>query len=187
MKTLLTVLLITHIVTGSVALLVGLIPMLGPKGGKVHNRAGLVYVYCMITVAATALLLCGLQPFKMMRLFLTGIAVFSFYLCFTGWRATKNRQGQLTPFDRGLTLITLAVGAAMIGFGTYLMLTYGASFMPIVFTFFGVLTSRFAWEDYRKSQQPALKMAWYFQHFTRMGGSYSATFTAAAVMVFGFD
>jgi uncharacterized membrane protein len=64
--------------------------MFSKKGGKLHNRSGLLYVYCMITVAVTALLLCGLQPFKMMRLFLTGIAVFSFYLCFTGWRATSQ-------------------------------------------------------------------------------------------------
>ncbi|WP_375446291.1 DUF2306 domain-containing protein [uncultured Fibrella sp.] len=181
MKTLLTLLLVTHIATGFIALLVGLIPMFSQKGSRLHNRAGLVYIYCMITVAVTALLLCGLQPFKMMRLFLTGIAVFSFYLCFTGWRATKNKKGQHTTIDTALTYGTLLVGAAMIGFGTYLLVQRGLSFMPIVFTFFGGLTSRFAWQDYRKQREPALKMGWYFQHFIRMGGSYIATFTAAAV------
>lgn len=181
MKTLLTSLLIIHIATGFTALLVGLIPMFSQKGSRLHNRAGLVYVYCMITVAITALLLCGLQPFKMMRLFLTGIAVFSFYLCFTGWRATRNKKGQQTSLDSTLTYVTLVVGAAMIGFGTYLLIQHGLSFMPIVFTFFGVFTSQFAWKDYRQRQQPALKMGWYFQHFIRMGGSYIATFTAAAV------
>ena len=29
--------------------------------------------------------------------------------------------------------------------------------------------------------RPAEKMHWFFQHFTRMGGSYIATFTAALV------
>ncbi|MEZ0541487.1 DUF2306 domain-containing protein [Fibrella arboris] len=181
MKTLLTLLLLTHIATGFTALLVGLIPMFAQKGSRLHNRAGLVYVYCMITVAITALLLCGLQPFKMMRLFLTGIAVFSFYLCFTGWRATKNKKGQPTTLDNALTYGTLLVGAAMVGFGMYLIALNGLTFLPIVFTFFGALTARFAWKDYQKSQQPVLKMAWYFQHFVRMGGSYIATFTAAAV------
>ncbi len=181
MKTLLTLLLLTHIATGFIALLVGLIPMFSQKGGRLHNRAGLVYVYCMITVAITALLLCGLQPFKMMRLFLTGIAVFSFYMCFTGWRATKNKNGRQTSLDKLLTYSTMLVGAGMVGFGAYLLTQYGLSFMPIVFTFFGVLTAQFAWKDYRKQQQPTLRMTWYFQHFTRMGGSYIATFTAAAV------
>ncbi|MEZ0486831.1 DUF2306 domain-containing protein [Fibrella aquatica] len=181
MKTLLTLLLVTHIATGFTALVVGLIPMLAQKGSRLHNRAGLVYVYCMITVAVTALLLCGLQPFKMMRLFLTGIAVFSFYLCFTGWRAIKNKKGQQATLDIALTYATLVVGAAMIVVGTYLLTQRGFSFMPIVFTFFGALTGRFAWQDYRQQSQPTLKMGCYFQHFTRMGGSYIATFTAAAV------
>ena len=181
MKTLLTLLLLTHIAAGFTALVVGLIPMFVQKGGRLHNRAGLVYVYCMITVAVTALLLCGLQPFKMMRLFLTGIAVFSFYMCFTGWRATKAKNGQQTTFDTLLTDGTLLVGVAMVLFGTYLLVQNGASFLPIVFTFFGVLTSQFAWQDNRKARQPALQMGWYFQHFVRMGGSYIATFTAAAV------
>lgn len=181
MKTLLLLLLITHIATGFTALLIGLIPMFSKKGSRLHNRAGLVYVYCMITVAITALLLCGLQPFKMMRLFLTGIAVFSFYLCFTGWRATKNKQGQVTPLDTLITYGALLVGVAMVCFGIYLLTQGGLSFMPIVFTFFGALTGQFAGQDIRQQQQPTLKMSWYFQHFTRMGGSYIATFTAAMV------
>ena len=181
MRTLLTLLLISHIATGFIALLVGLIPMFSKKGSRLHNRAGLVYVYCMIAVAFTALLLCGLQSFKMMRLFLTGIAVFSFYLCFTGWRATKNKKGEQTSLDKTLTYGTLLVGAAMVCFGMYLLAQRGFSFMPIVFSFFGALTGVFAWQDYRKQQRPTLKMSWYFQHFTRMGGSYIATFTAAVV------
>ena len=181
MKTLLALLLITHVTAGFIALLVGLLPMFARKGSRLHNRAGLVYVCCMITVAITALLLCGLQPVKMGRLFLTGIAIFSFYLCFTGWRATKNKQGIQTQFDKTLTYSTLLVGVTMVCFGTYLLTQRGFSFMPIVFCFFGFLTGRFAWQDYRQQQLPTLKMSWYFQHFTRMGGSYIATFTAAVV------
>jgi uncharacterized membrane protein len=181
MKTLIISLLIIHIATGFTALLVGLIPMFSQKGGKLHNRAGLIYVYCMITVAVTALLLCGLQPFKMMRLFLTGIAIFSFYLSMTGWRATKQKKTGPTSFDKGLTFATLLVSMGMIGFGIYLLVLHGASFFPILFSFFGVLTLIFAGRDIRLMTQPTEKMHWFFQHFTRMGGSYIATFTAALV------
>ncbi|MVM40204.1 DUF2306 domain-containing protein [Spirosoma sp. HMF3257] len=181
MKTLITTLLIIHIATGFTALLVGLIPMFSKKGSRLHNRAGLVYVYCMITVALTALLLCGLQPFKMMRLFLTGIAVFSFYLSMTGWRATKQKKTGPTAFDKGLTFVTLLVSVGMIGFGVYLLALNGASFFPILFSFFGVLTLTFAGRDIQFMIQPTEKMHWFFQHFTRMGGSYIATFTAALV------
>ena len=186
MKTLLTSLLITHIATGCIALLVGLIPMFAQKGNKLHKRAGLVFVYCMITVAITAGLLCALQPFKMMRLFLTGIAVFSFYLTMTGWRATKQKNGRITAFDWWITYITLAVSVAMIGYGIYLLVTNGASFFSIVFAFFGVLTFVFAQKDARQFGRPTEKMhreaaPWFFQHLTRMGGAYIATFTAAIV------
>ncbi len=181
MKTLIITLLIIHIATGVTALLVGLIPMFSKKGGPLHNRAGLIYVYCMITVAVSALLLCGLQPFKMMRLFLTGIAVFSFYLSMTGWRATKQKKSGPTSFDKGLTFTTLFVSLAMIGFGVYLLVLHGASFFPILFSFFGLLTLTFARRDIRQMARPAEKMHWFFQHFTRMGASYIATFTAALV------
>lgn len=181
MKTVVTSLLIIHIATGCLALLVGLIPMFAQKGNRSHKRAGLVFVYCMIIVAVTALLLCVVQPFKLMRLFLTGIAVFSFYLTMTGWRSTKQKNGQTTPFDRSLTYTTLAVSAAMIGYGIYLLTAHGASFFSIVFTFFGVLTGVFAQKDARQFGRPVEKMSWFFQHITRMGGAYIATFTAAVV------
>ncbi len=185
MKTLILSLLILHIATGCTALLVGLIPMFSKKGSRLHNRAGLIYVYCMITVAITALLLCVLQPFGMMRLFLTGIAIFSFYLSMTGWRATKQKKSAPTAFDKGLTFITLAVSLLMIGFGVYLMVLNGASFFPILFSFFGFLTLVFARRDVQLMNRPTEKMHWFFQHFTRMGGSYIATFTAALVTNLG--
>ena len=185
MKTLLTTLLIVHIAAGITALLVGLVPMFSQKGNSLHRQTGLVYVWCMIIVALTAILLCGLQPFRMFRLFLAGIAVFSFYLCITGWRATKQKKGLYAPFDKGLAYVTLLTGGAMIAFGVYLMLLNGFSFMAIVFTFFGSLTSRFAYEDVRVLGKAAAKQHWFFQHFTRMGGSYIATFTAAVVTNIG--
>lgn len=181
MKMVVLSLLIAHVATGCIALLVGLIPMFSQKGNRLHKRAGLIFVYCMIIVAITALLLCALQPFKLMRLFLTGIAVFSFYLTMTGWRATMQKTTGPTAADRGLTYATLLVSAAMIGYGIYLLTTYGASFFPIVFTFFGILTGVFAQKDARQFGRPTEKMSWFFQHITRMGGAYVATFTAAIV------
>ncbi|MBD2754613.1 DUF2306 domain-containing protein [Spirosoma validum] len=181
MKTLILATLILHISAGSIALIVGLIPMFSKKGSSLHNRTGLVYVYCMITVAITALLLCALQPLQMLRLFLTGIAVFSFYLCMTGWRATKQKKTGPATSDRILTYVTLATSIAMISFGVYLISQSTNAFFPILFTFFGALTGMFAWKDYSLISKPTEKMHWFFQHVTRMGGSYIATFTAALV------
>lgn len=180
MKTLITSLLILHIAVGTVALFIGLVPMFSKKGSRLHNRTGLVYVWCMIVIAITALLLCGLQPFKMMRLFLTGIAVFSFYLCVTGWRATKQKITGPTPADKVLTYLTLVVGIAMMGFGTYL-LTKSFSAFAILFVLFGLATFRHALYDFRSFGKKPEKMHWFYHHIVRMGGSYIATFTAFLV------
>jgi uncharacterized BrkB/YihY/UPF0761 family membrane protein len=69
----------------------------------------------------------------------------------------------------------------MVGFGLYLISRPIDSFFPILFTFFGVLTGVFASQDVRRFGKPTEKMHWFFQHFTRMGGSYIATFTASLV------
>ncbi len=181
MKSFVIAITVLHVLLGTVALLVGLVPMFSRKGSKLHNRTGLVYVWCMIGVAVTALLMCGLQEFKMFRLFLTGIAVLSFYLCMTGWRSTKQKKTGPTAADKYLTYVTLVVSVAMMGFGGWLLYLNGPTILPILFSFFGGLTFSFARKDFRQFNQPQAKMHWFFQHFTRMGGSYIATFTAFLV------
>ena len=183
MKPFLTALLISHVAAGTIALVAGLVPMLAKKGGKLHNRAGLVYVWCMIFVAGSAILLCGLQAFKMFRLFLAGIAVLSFYLSFTGWRAVLQKRAKTGPTqtDRWIAYGTVAVSVGMAGFGGWLLYVNGPQFLPVVFTFFGGLTFTFARRDLTSFDKPQLKMHWFFQHFTRMSGSYIATFTAFEV------
>lgn len=180
MKTLIATIIIIHVIAGTIALLVGLIPMFSQKGSRLHNQAGLVYVGCMITVAVTALLICALQPFTMLRLFLTGIAVFSFYLCITGWRATKQKKSTPTGADKWLTYVTLVTSVMMMGFGSYLLLD-GLSAYAILFPFFGFLTFRNAWYDFRSFGKKPEKMHWFYHHIARMGGSYIATFTAFLV------
>lgn len=169
-----------HIAAGTVALFAGLIPMLGRKGGPVHRRAGRVYVGAMITVALTAVVLTALLPPTSGRLFLTGIAVFSFYLSFTGWRTARRRTAGLpTPADRALAVFTALVGLAMVGIGIY--------WQALLFAFFGGFTLLFAGHDVRIAFAPATEKPepWIFRHIARMGGSYIATFTAFLVVNLG--
>lgn len=180
MKTLIITLLISHVTLGTIALLIGLVPMFSKKGSLLHNRTGRVYVWSMTYVAASAALLFAIQPFTIFRLFLAGVAVFSFYLSTTGWRAVKQKKTGFAPIDQWLAYGTLAVSLGMIGYGIYLV-TRSVSSMSILFTFFGILTFIFAFQDFRRFGKPLEKMHWFFQHFTRMGGSYIAAFTAFLV------
>ena len=52
------------------------------KGGKQHRRWGKIYFWMMACVAATALVLGFYRPI----LFLALLAIFSFYLAFSGYR-----------------------------------------------------------------------------------------------------
>ena len=170
-------LLATHVAAGATALLVGLVPMLSHKGGLWHVRAGRVYTGCMVAVAATATLLCVLQPLTRGRLFLTGIAVLSFYFSFTGWRAARRRTAALARPDQVLALASLLVGV--------LMVSTGLRLHAVLFAFFGGLLALFAGLDVRQSwgPRPAVQAGpWIFRHFIRLGGSYISAFTAFLVV-----
>ncbi len=170
-----------HISAGAVALFAGLGPMLGRKGGRTHRRTGRVYVGAMVVVAITALVLTALLPLTTGRLFLTGIAVFSFYLSFSGWRAARRRTYALAPIDQGLVVFLLLVGLAMLGAGVY--------WQSVLFLFFGTVMLTFAGFDARTLLRPAAPSArpvpWVFRHIPRMGGSYIATVTAFLVVNLG--
>ncbi|WP_324672142.1 DUF2306 domain-containing protein [Hymenobacter sp. GOD-10R] len=168
-----------HIAAGSLALLAGLIPMLGRKGGPVHVRAGRVYVYSMLVVAATAVLLCLLQPLTLSRLFLTGIAVLSFYLSFTGWRAARQRSAKPASSDLVLSTVATLVGLGMVGIGIALH--------AVLFAFFGGLICLFAGQDTWVALRgtAAAPMPWLLRHLTRMGGSYISATTAFIVVNLG--
>lgn len=169
------VLLFLHIAAGATALLAGLVPMLGHKGGPWHVRAGRIYATCMVAVALTAVGLCLLQPITLSRLFLTGIAVLSFYLSFTGWRAARRRSAILPLPDQLLAIVSLLAGLLMVGTGVRLQAT--------LFTFFGGLLSLFAGLDTWRSLRPRTQAEpWLVRHFTRLGGSYISAATAFVVV-----
>src|SRR5882757_7771457 len=77
--------LAVHIAAGFGAFLLAPVALATAKGGKQHKRWGMVYLWCMGIVAATALPMAVFLPV----LFLALVAVFSFYLAFSGYRVLK--------------------------------------------------------------------------------------------------
>ena len=180
-----------HVFIGFVALTVGLIPMFSKKGGRLHNITGLVYYWSMVIVAITALLLVVISPLNDGRLFLTGIAIFSFYLCFTGKRSLTQRSGTPTRwYDWGISGLMAITAIAMLIYGISLLFQSFTqetiNMMGILFIVFGVFSGTNARYDFRKYLQPSSAKyghkEWFFIHIERMGGSYIATFTAFALV-----
>ena len=93
METTANLILYAHIAAGFVALAVGPFAMFSAKGGALHRRAGVVYVWAMVAVVVSAAFLAIYRP----DMFLLGIAVLSFYLTFAGYRALFIRNCTRVP------------------------------------------------------------------------------------------
>jgi len=77
-----------HIAAGVSSFLLAPVALATAKGGKQHKRWGMVYLWSMGVVAATALPMALYRPV----LFLALVAVFSFYLAFSAYRVLRLKE-----------------------------------------------------------------------------------------------
>lgn len=181
--TIFNILLGLHISAGFAALVLGLIPMLGKKGGRTHRQTGLGYVIAMTLVFITAVWISLLKQ----NSFLLSIGVFSYYLTFTGFRAIR-RKGSRSLIDLLAASLAGLVTMSMAGTGAYLIWGQGSG-QGWVLLIFGSLGGLFALRDLAKEIQRSVPLdstQRIRHHIIRMGGSYIATFSAFAVTNFEF-
>lgn len=181
-------LLILHIFSGFLALACGAIAIATKKGKGIHVTVGRVYFWSMIIVATTSLYLSvvNIIPF----LFL--IAIFSFYLTWSGYKAIHWKNKSLPTavywFDVLTTHIVALFGVVMV---TLSVLTWfgihfneAISSLHIVLLVFGIGSLIFTGEDLKLlySNKSSSKFLWMYTHIGRMLGAYIATFTAFLVV-----
>src|SRR5688500_12009560 len=77
------ILLGIHIVSGTIALLLGPVNLIRRKGDKLHKSVGKIFAYCMYGAGLTSLILATIHPNQ----FLFIIGVFTLYLTLTGYRS----------------------------------------------------------------------------------------------------
>ncbi|OEK02647.1 hypothetical protein BFP97_14440 [Roseivirga sp. 4D4] len=176
------ILIISHVVAGITSLLTGLVAgFFGRKGGKLHRQVGKVFFWCMFWVFISAILIISLVRFNA---FLMVIAVFSFYMAFSGYRSLKiKKTRKVETIDWTAGIITLLFGLFMIGMGFNYLVPSFSSVLGYLCLFFGFFTAQNAWENlrmYRKIDS-ADKMWWWFAHMNSMSGSLIATITAFLV------
>ena len=180
--------LIIHIITGFLALFCGAVAIATKKGKGIHVMMGKIYFWSMILVAITALYLSVVHAIP----FLFLIAIFSFYLTWSGYKAI-HWKNKLLPksifwFDAFVTHIVALFGIVMVALSLFtwfgIHLNEDISSLRIVLLVFGIGTLIFAGEDlillYRKNS--ASKFLWMYTHIGRMLGAYIATFTAFLVV-----
>ena len=170
-----------HVAAGFSSFVLAPVALATAKGGKQHKRWGMVYLWSMGVVAATALPMALYRPV----LFLALVAVFSFYMAFSGYRATKLKElakgGSAQPIDWIAAVITFCSSAAMAGLGAFK--PHAVQNRGIVAVVFGLLGMRFAAMEIRKFiWKPKEKMFWWYTHLGNMMGSYIAAWTAFSVV-----
>jgi hypothetical protein len=170
-----------HIAAGANSFLLAPVALATAKGGRAHRRWGMVYLWSMGIVAATALPMALYRPV----LFLALVAVFSFYAAFSGYRVTKLKSlaqgGRAQPIDWIAGGITFCSSAALAWLGAFH--TAVVQNMGIVAIVFGCLGMRLAAvELWKFVRRPKEKMFWWYTHLGNMIGSYIAAWTAFSVV-----
>ena len=174
-----------HIAAGTTALVSMWIPMLARKGGRLHRKAGQVFVAAMATVSVTALVLAGarflfdLSPLaRQAGLFLLFVSVLTAAAVSTGVRVlrAKNRVGpHVHWWDLGLSGLLLV--------GSLGLAAYGLAIGRPLFVAFSVLGlvgggGQLAYW----LRPPTSPMHWWFEHMSSMLGACIAATTAFLVV-----
>lgn len=181
-------LIAVHVLCGILSLASGLVAMIANKGGKVHNRAGVVFYWSMFMIFVTTTLFFILYPTNLKYQFFLGIGIVSFYPNWSGKRMLGMKKG-LVP------ALADKIGAWLIGFSGVCMLAYGAYLtanpakgfdaLNILFFVFGTVSLSNAYGDLKfyLGHVKAEKMHWFFAHAGKMMGAYSAAITAFCVNI----
>ena len=170
-----------HITAGFSSFLLAPVALATAKGGKQHKRWGMVYLWSMGVVAATALPMALYRPV----LFLAMVAVFSFYSAFSGYRVLKLKSlpqgGRAKAIDWAAGLLTLLSSACLAGFGAFK--PAWVQHFGIVAIVFGILGMRLAFVQMKSFViKPKEKMFWWYTHLGNFIGSYIAAWTAFCVV-----
>jgi uncharacterized membrane protein len=175
-----------HIAGGVAALASLWIPMVASKGGRLHRRAGWVFVAGMAVVSLTTLALSAyryffLPPYPASRaaaLFLGYLALLTGAGTYRGIRVlrTRNRTGaSRNPIDLGLAAAAVLAGppVAVVGYRT--------GFIPLAV--FGILGPIGGLLDLRYwLRAPQERMHWWYQHMSAMVATSIAALTAFLVL-----
>lgn len=173
--------LIVHAIAGTVALLAGPVAMLTKKGGYLHRLSGRYYIYSMMVVFVTAVVVAYLKSLT----FLFMVAFFSSYLVLSGYRALRWKQlstnRRVAPIDWFIQIGAGLTAAVLLVWGGY-QVAMGSLFGSVGLIFGAIALLR-VWQTITKFKTPPDDKAyWLYSHIIGMSGGYIATLTAFLVV-----
>lgn len=196
-------LLLVHVAFGFLGLVAFWVPVFAEKGGRVHVRAGRVFLTSAYVVAGTAFaiaLLTVVSPFgthpearpadpadlpavlaelRVIEAFLGYLAIITLASVHHGVRAIRNPDpaSLRTPFHTALNAAAMAAGVGVLVLG--LTMDHPARWILVALSPLGLLIGGSALR-YARRPKPS-RMAHWYEHLGAMGGGGIAFHTAFAV------
>ena len=179
MDHLIRILLLFHILSGSLALISSALSIYSKKGQRTHRFFGKIYFWGMVGVFLTAI---PLAIFKL-NVFLLLIAIFSFYLAFAGMRFAINRKGIPKLIDWIAVILMCFSGVAMLILGLKYYFNYNTQFVTLLI--FGSIALFLSYNDYVSfKKRNAVGKHRIVRHLTNMLAGTIAVITAFLVTNF---
>lgn len=170
---LINTIIVTHVILGVVAFLVGAITFLSEKGGRVHRVSGRVF-YISMTISVLLTLVVSVAPYHVSPS-LFQIGILSLYLLIGGRRSLSFRMPSHTFLYDKLLAITVVVVSLVVML--YSVVSVG-EFYPLR-TVFGIIGITFGSIDLWLFQsEKSTKKKWLALHLSKMVGGYTAAVTA---------
>ncbi|MDP9206707.1 MAG: hypothetical protein M3P12_14875 [Gemmatimonadota bacterium] len=107
------ILLPLHIIAGSIAIIAGFIAVFVFKGGRLHRKSGMIFVYSMLVLSLTGAVIAAVrnQPGSVIG------GLLAFYMVTTALLTVRRRDPQFHWTDGAAMLLGIAVGVWSIRFG----------------------------------------------------------------------
>jgi hypothetical protein len=175
-----------HIFSGFLGLFFFWIPVFTKKGGKIHRKFGLGYVYSMWAVIATSVIL-SIENFltgnPILGAFLGFIAILTANPLWYGIAILKHKK-QLTKRIRNthvmLNILLVSAAFSMVIYGIFLQINGSSVVLLYIFGGFGLLGIPSIVKEFK---EPSFEREWFKDHLVSMCISGIAAFTA--FLVFG--
>lgn len=175
-----------HVVAGILSLITGLIAMIVKKGGKTHNRAGVVFYWSMTLIFVSTIIFFILDPTNIRYQFFLTLGIVSFYPNWSGKRMLSMKKGvNPTKLDLFGAYGILISGIVMVSYAVYGFINPVKDGYTILFMIFGIVSLLNAYGDLKVylGFVKAEKMHWFLAHAGKMIGAYSAAVSAFCVNI----
>ena len=171
------ILLSIHILVGTIALLFAALAVSSEKGKRLHVLSGRTYFWSMACIFFTAIPMSIISN----NIFLFLIAIFSFYLAFSGMRFARNRKGVATILDWIAVCLMIFSGLGMWMLALIFFLNSNTQY--IVLLVFGFLAISLGYADLMSyKNNTATGKERISRHLTNMMGGTIAVITAVLVV-----